>query len=186
MFITNKRVELPKSIEIDGQNIEVVTKFKLLGVTIDNKLTFDDFVAQQCSSINKRLYMIKRHFYLPEEVKLTFFKSFILPCFDYCISLSIYFNKSNLQRLCKMYYLCLFKLFKFNFENLPINEINSLLEPYNLFSFQHRITSRILTFIAKICSKEEAPFELKKSLELIKLINANYFLRSNNQEVVLT
>jgi hypothetical protein len=47
MFVTNKRVKLPKEITVDSKNknnklieikVSVVTSFKLLGITIDNKL----------------------------------------------------------------------------------------------------------------------------------------------------
>jgi hypothetical protein len=44
MIITNKRVNMPKSIDFDDISIEVVDHFKLLGVTIDNKLQFNKFV----------------------------------------------------------------------------------------------------------------------------------------------
>ena len=40
MFIKNKRFSYPKSIEIDGNMIQIVDSFKLLGVTIDCKLNF--------------------------------------------------------------------------------------------------------------------------------------------------
>ncbi len=49
--MTNRRVKLPKEITVDSKNINnklieikvnVVTSFKLLGVTIDNKLTFTE------------------------------------------------------------------------------------------------------------------------------------------------
>lgn len=86
MFITNKHAKLPDSIQIDDQKIQRVKTFKLLGVTIDDKLTFKAFVDQQRLAINRRLYMIKRHYYLPTEVKVKFFKAFIMPCFDYCAS----------------------------------------------------------------------------------------------------
>jgi hypothetical protein len=35
MFITSKRVSLPKTISIDGSEVQVVQSFKLLGVTLD-------------------------------------------------------------------------------------------------------------------------------------------------------
>jgi len=35
--ITNKRVVIPKSILINNQTINVVDKFRLLGVLVDNK-----------------------------------------------------------------------------------------------------------------------------------------------------
>ena len=43
MFITNERITLPKTIVIEDAEIEVVQKFKLLGVTIDNKLNFNNY-----------------------------------------------------------------------------------------------------------------------------------------------
>jgi hypothetical protein len=58
MFVTNKRVKLPKEIAISSKivnnetvdiNVNVVTSFKLLGVTLDNKLTF----TEHCSNLKK-------------------------------------------------------------------------------------------------------------------------------------
>jgi hypothetical protein len=154
MYRHNKRLTLPKSVEFDNKCVEVVNEFKLLGVTIDNNLNFDAFVAQQCSSINQRLYIIKRQYYLPEKVKTTFFKAFILLCFDYCISLSIYFSKYNLQRLCKIYYYCIHTLFKIDLSSLSIHTIQALLEPYGIDSFVHRVISRIIVFYIKMSANE--------------------------------
>jgi hypothetical protein len=70
MFITNKRINLPKFIEFDFVKFEVVTKFKLLGILIDNKLNFNAYIGQQCLEINKKLYAINRLFYLLYKVKL--------------------------------------------------------------------------------------------------------------------
>jgi hypothetical protein len=46
MFVTNKRINPPKEIDIgDGIGVKVVDQFKLLGVTIDNKLNFETFAS---------------------------------------------------------------------------------------------------------------------------------------------
>ena len=58
------------------------------GVHLDDKLQFIDHAANVCLSINRRLYTIKKLFYLPYSVKIHFFKTFILPYFDYFISLT--------------------------------------------------------------------------------------------------
>ena len=79
--------KFPSSISIDGNIINVVSSFKLLGITIDNKLNFLKFVGDIRLSINKRLFSIKKLFYLSFIVKLQFFKTFILPYFDYCTTL---------------------------------------------------------------------------------------------------
>ena len=43
MFVTNKRLgkKTPTVIPIDNSQVKVVENFKLLGVTIDNKLNFE-------------------------------------------------------------------------------------------------------------------------------------------------
>ena len=43
MIVTTHRVEIPKSIMVNGIDIEVVQTFKLLGVTIDSKLIFASY-----------------------------------------------------------------------------------------------------------------------------------------------
>ena len=176
MFITNKRIELPTSIDI-GNNImiEVVTKFKLLGIQIDNKLSFEQHVSDTCLKINRKLFSIKRIFYLSTSVKLQFFKTFLLPHFDYCISLSIYFSKRAIQKLSNCYYMCLNKLFKFNLTNMTVNTINDYLKQYNLFSLQHRIVLRISTFVHKILHNKQ-PENLYNSL---KFNDYKMSLRSN-------
>ena len=68
MVITNKRAYLKqplKLIHLDSNRVEMVNNFKLLGVTLDTKLNFDDYSAMIAKSINIRLFSIKRLFYLP-------------------------------------------------------------------------------------------------------------------------
>lgn len=131
------------NICIDNLIVEVVDNFKILGVTIDSKLTFNDFFNNTKKSLNIKLYSIKKLFYLSTNVKIQFFKSFIIPLFDYCLTLCIYFPKATLQRLCNFYYLCFYKLFEFK-SNQCISITNNLLEQMNLFSFQHHLLFRLL------------------------------------------
>ena len=92
MIITRKRIEIPKHILFNKIEIEVVDNFKLLGVTLDNKLTFSKYISITCGRVNSVMFSIKRLFYLPLSTKVQFFKSFILPLFDYCLTLSIYLS----------------------------------------------------------------------------------------------
>jgi len=133
---------------------------------------FDAYVAQQCLPINRRLFNIKKLFFLPQEVKMTFFKAFILPSFDYCISL----GKKSLQKLCKSFYFC---LFKFSFYNNSEQYINEFLEPFGLSSFQYRFVTKILLFIAKIVKIKTAPIVLKKQIQLKECLDLDHNLRSN-------
>ena len=45
MFVTNKRVSLPSSVDLNGVSVSVVSEFKLLGVTLDKKLNFDKHIS---------------------------------------------------------------------------------------------------------------------------------------------
>ena len=88
---------------------------------------------------------------------INFTVSFILPYFDYCLSLSIYYSKTILQKLCNFYYLCIVKLFKFNLNGLHTNRINNFLEGYGLAAFQHRFVMKLLTFSYKIYTCSNSP-----------------------------
>ena len=90
-----------------------------------------------------------------------------------------------IKKISKIYYFTLFKLFKFDFENLPNELINKLLEPHGLTSFHHRLIIRILVFTAKLASDKAAPIELKDELCMTELNNIHYNLRSNKTSKVL-
>ena len=144
MFITNKRVEIPKEITFDENTIQVVECFKLLGIKIDHKLNFMKYVGDLRKSINKRIFSIKRLFYLPAAVKLQFLKTFILPYFDYCSTIYIYFSKSAIQKLFNSYNWCIWKLLGITSRistTLDYNTLNNRLSNYGLASLQHKLIS---------------------------------------------
>ena len=178
MFITNKRIKnkLPKHITIDGNDVEVVESFKLLGVTIDNKLTFSKYCSDVKKNINIKIFSIKRLFYLSTAVKIQFFKTFVMPYFDYCLSILIYFPKIAIQKLSNCFNNCLYNLFKFKIDvgenetasNEHINDFNNELQKYGLFSFQHRLLNKILAIVHEIKTNEKAPPLLKNMLVMHK------------------
>jgi hypothetical protein len=159
MFITKSKIDKPSTIDFGKISIQTVDKFKLLGVIIDSKLDFSQQLNQQCMSINRKLHAIKSLFYLPFEVKLQFFKTFIMPYIDYCSTLCIYYKSESIKRLCKYYYLCLYKLFKIKLGNKTNLEINKELQKYGLQSFHSRLIYRLLMFTTKI-KLYEKPSEL--------------------------
>jgi len=178
MFITNSRSVLPEILELHDEvntiKIQVVSTFKLLGVTLDNKLTFTKHVQETCLTINKKLYSIKRLFQLSTSVKIHFFKTFILPYFDYCLSLFIYFNNDAIRKLINSYYFCLFKLFNYKYYTDEINIINDeLIKKFSLPSIQNRMFNRLNTAFFKYLNFSSAPIILKNILlnNRLELIN---------------
>lgn len=183
MFITNKGVSLPLEITFDGMVVNVVDSFRILGICVDNKLNFMKYCCQIRQAINKKLFSIKRLFFLPSAVKLQFLKTFILPYFDYCSSIYVYFSKAAIQNLSNSYQFCLFKLLGINYNITRLehfNEFNNLLERKGLQNFQHRIIIRTLVFAHKIISSNNAPTNLVNSLKFKKYIQNQYNIRSIN------
>jgi hypothetical protein len=183
MFVSNKRQKLPKEIYVGEISVKVVDSFKLLGVTIDNKLNFDLHCTLTKRIINRKLYSIKRLFYLATTVKIQFFKTFILPYFDYCASLMLYFPKSTIQRFNNCFNLCLYKLFGFKpdsndlhkdsffddyeqQEELILESFSNKLHKYGLCTFQERLIKRFLIFAHNILNNVSSPPELKSTINL--------------------
>ncbi len=188
MFITNKRsIQLPEYITIENQQVKVVSEFKLLGVIIDSKLNFVKNTCKIRKAINTRLYSIQKLFHLPLSVKIQFIKTFILPYFDYCQTLCIYFSKEIIQKLANTYNNCLFKLLNTkaicNFSILTseyFNKWNKKLNKYKLNSFQHRILVKLHTYIYKILHYCNSPRNLSNQFIFKYDLNKKYSLRNEN------
>ena len=112
-------------------------------------MNFCSHIADISLKINKNIHCVKTLFYLSTNLKLQFFKTLLLPYFDYCLSLAIYFSKTALQKLCNLYYNCLYKFFKFNLNNVEGNWANDFLKRFGLFSFQHCLFYRLSMFVFK-------------------------------------
>lgn len=185
MFVTNKRIKPPQVIQKNGSEITVVSSVKILGLIIDNKLNFLEYASKLRLIVTKKLFSIKRLFFLCTAVKIQFFKSFILPYFDYCCSIFIYFPKITLQKINNCFNFCLFKLFKFKFsiemkscnDGKSLNCFNNFLEKYNLFTFQHRLIYRIFIFIHKIMNSYNSPILLKEMISKYDSAQQKYSFR---------
>ena len=173
MFLTKKRVNIPSMIVISSSEVEVVNKFKLLGVLIDSGLLFTEFVNNMKKMVNVKLYSIKKIFYLNREVKIQFFKTFLLPHFDYCSALSIYMCKTLIDKVEKFYNVCLLKLLNINVFGMSALEQHKFLEGYNLLPFKVRLFNRINMF----CYKKMNGVILNQFLDEIKFKDKLYFRR---------
>ena len=150
MFITKQRAVRPNFLVIDGCYVDVVDEFKLLGILIDHNLFFNKFVDRLKSTVNQKLYSIKRLFYLSLNIKVQFFKTFIQPHFDYCSSLAVYFNKTLVNRIERFYNICLFRLTGIPFLNHSLSQQFTILKPYNLMPFKIRLFYKLNNFCYNI------------------------------------
>jgi hypothetical protein len=109
---SHMKISIPSEITCETTTISTVNNFKLLGVELSCNLDFSNFVSKICMLVNRKLYSIKRLFFLSNSVKLQFVKAFCLPYFDYCSSLCFYHTKTIVSKLHKCYYACIYRLFK--------------------------------------------------------------------------
>lgn len=70
---------------IGSQILSPSTNVKILGVTIDEKLTFDKHVHNICQKAARQLNVLKRlHKYLNFESRLAIYRCYIMSNFSYC------------------------------------------------------------------------------------------------------
>jgi hypothetical protein len=146
--IRRNRSEFPSALDLHN-SVEVVEEFKLLGVLLDCKLNFSNHILNLKKSITKKLFIIKNMFHLSAAVRLQFFKSFILPYFDYCLSIFLYFNNKQIDELENLYNFCILKLFNIKLKFLNLSDKYNLLKNMNLFPFKIRLFYRLSLFSYK-------------------------------------
>ena len=86
MFVTPRTLNMGVNYHIKmGQvTLDNVTSYNYLGVIIDNKLTFNDFLKDKCDKINNRLYqLIKMRKSITSNIACIIYKQVIIPLLDY-------------------------------------------------------------------------------------------------------
>ena len=73
------------SLFLYGAQLERVSKFKFLGVTVDDKLSWTDHVVSTCGRAKRLLGYIHRQFHhCGKPTILRLYRSLVLPLLDYC------------------------------------------------------------------------------------------------------
>ena len=68
---------------VDKPTIKWVTQTRLLGITVDNKLTWLTHMLEVRKSFVTKLNLLKRSRFLPSDLLLTFYSKVILPSVTY-------------------------------------------------------------------------------------------------------
>jgi len=86
MFFGKYQAESQKLVEIDGVHIENVQEIKFLGVTIDNKLSWNAHVRNITTKVSKSLAIISRVKHILDYNALhTLYCALIQPYLTYCV-----------------------------------------------------------------------------------------------------
>ena len=96
--------EIPQSINIFGNEIPVQTEVKLLGIILDNKLSFSSHIKDLCNKANNKLSCLFRlRKQLSTEQTRTLINSYVLSYFLYCPLIWMFCNKTKYGRIQKVH-----------------------------------------------------------------------------------
>lgn len=148
----------------DGTVIEKVNEHKYLGVILDNKLTFKNHCDYIIKKVGKKISVLRRigHF-LSAMTRCTIFKTIIAPHLEYCSTIMLNMNKTDVERLQKMQNRGMRAILRCSREARIID----MLEALSFMSIQRRIEYNSLIFIYKMIHSEKDMSIEEKSVRMI-------------------
>ena len=102
IFLGSKIDNSKVTFAIENKQIKCKKEMKLLGITIDEKLTFTKHIANICSLENNRLRALKRirRFLSTEQTKYLS-EAYIMSLFKYCLLICLFCNKTSNNQINK-------------------------------------------------------------------------------------
>ena len=98
------------SLHLNDDELNMITNDKVLGIIIDNNLTWSQHVDKVCKKITSHVWLLARiKYYLNTSHRVQFYKTYIQPHIDYCntvwdgtsqVNLNIIFRLQ--KRACKI------------------------------------------------------------------------------------
>ena len=141
MILNDKDAD--QQITVGPNTLSQVQETKLLGVIIDQNLSFNSHVKQICSKVNRKAFLISRNFRLfSPKFRIILFKLFILPNFDYCSTLLIQSSSLNMEKLRKCYKRNIKLFLKIDLSNQNVYEQFSSLSHLNVLPLSIRLLTR--------------------------------------------
>ena len=166
MIISRSRVALPEhpDIVVGSDVVPMCTSIRLLGVTLDSKLTFESHLRTLSTSISRHIGLLRKckRIYSEDNIMKNCFYSFILPHFEYCPQVWMSAAGTHIRLLDKMFRRC-----------------KSLVTELDI-SLQHRRLVSSLTFFFKILSNPSHPLYSEIPPLLQRLRSTRYSLSLND------
>ena len=144
LLISNHSKEL--TIKVENEVIECCDSVKLLGITIDNELKFDEHVSKLCKKASQKLHALARiSNYICQDRLRILMKAFIESQFGYCPLVWMFHSRKLNNRINRLHERALRIVYKNS--QLTFEE---LLKKDNSFSIHHRNLQKLSTEIYKV------------------------------------
>lgn len=132
---------------IDGEKIEQVKEFKYLGIIIDEHLTFSKHAEYVTSKIARKVNVLGRmRKTLSQWSKTTLYKTLIMPHFNYCPTILLLLNESEIETMQKRQNQAL----RIILDTSRYANIKSMLNTIGILSVRQSIYLNTLIFIFKM------------------------------------
>ena len=90
-------------LKVKGMELGNVHKYNYLGVIVDDKLSFYEFVEHKYNNINVRILQLMRmRQYITTDTALTIYRQMIIPLFDYADFMVESASKDKIAKLEKL------------------------------------------------------------------------------------
>ena len=90
-------------LKADNHTIDKVTKQRLLGIIIDDHLTWTAHIDYLCSTLSAKISLLRQlSAYVPQENQKLYYQSYILPLLDYGCNTWGTTSSANIERLSKL------------------------------------------------------------------------------------
>lgn len=166
------------NVYVNGEQIQNVTDFKYLGVTLDPTLSFKKHVKQMCQSLKFNIATFKciRNSLTLEAAKL-FFNAMIMSRFYYCITCWSQANKSTLKPLESIHKQALKILDRRTWQHHHCH----ILQKYTLLNFENVQRLANIRLVHRIIHNT-APAPLKKFVQLTSQVTTRATRSSSRQQ----
>ena len=102
MFLTRDTHNTIEKLNIGSSEITSCHSINILGIEIDDKLTFNNQIIEMCSQAGKQINALKRiKQFLSKDSKMIVYNSYINSIFNYCSPIYMFISKANEGKLDK-------------------------------------------------------------------------------------
>lgn len=172
MIVSRSRTVAPQhpDLSIDNVSLNLYDSFKILGVILDSKFTFEKHIRSVSSSIAQKIGLLRKSFKIfgDQSILKKCFNSFILPCFEYCSPVWSSAADSHLNLLDRN-----LRSIKFLIPDLDIN-------------LWHRRSISSLCMLHKIFHNSDHPLHSDLPGQFYPVRNTRQAVNSNSQAFSIT
>ena len=163
---------------LDNTNVETTDSLKILGVTLDSKLSFKPHISEQLKRACAKAYALRRvRKFIPQTIMIRLYKAYILPHLEYCSPLLLGISDGLNNKLEDTNYYILRTILGLS----KSTEYSHLLNIAHLQSLQSRRQFQALVLLYR-CMNGQGPSYLS---ERFNVLNVNYDLRGGGTRLKL-